>query len=483
MKKIVALLLSIMMLALAAAPALADEPYEVSIQFVGLFEENRNIANVEAALNEITLEKIGCTVDIVPVFIGNLPSTTSLGVAGDEKLDIVVAGLTSPLDTMVKDELLLPLDELLAEYGQDAAKATEHVAAAQKINGVTYAISGYSYAALAAGFVYNKTMAEQYGIDMHDFMTMDDLTKAGETLKEHGVYLTTVGSSDQCHYKFYHGGDYFGNSAMGGILDPAHSTTVQNVYATEEMRDFWKTMKLWTDSGYMPADQLTDTTTVQEYFMQQHIFGTASSFDPGQISSWLNPNFEVGVVQLTDAVISTGSVDEFMLGIASNCKNPEKAMQLINLIYADPEVNNLLQYGVEGTDYLPVEGSDKVITFTGSQNEDHNSYYAPFVRYGTKMNCKVTAPLTEQYYEDLQAFEDSAAVSLSLGYTFDNDGFGAEAGAIAAVMAEKLPMLNAGMVSDVDAAADEFVKALEKAGINDAVKANQEQLDAFLANK
>ena len=124
-----------------------------------------------------------------------------------------------------------------------------------------------------------------------------------------------------------------------------------------------------------------------------------------------------------------------------------------------------------------------MITFTGSQNEDHNSYYAPFVRYGTKMNCKVTAPLTEQYYEDLQAFEDSAAVSLSLGYNFDNDGFGAEAGAIAAVMAEKLPMLNAGMVSDVDAAADEFVKALEQAGINDAVKANQEQLDAFLANK
>ena len=72
---------------------------------------------------------------------------------------------------------------------------------------------------------------------------------------------------------------------------------------------------------------------------------------------------------------------------------------------------------------------------------------------------------------------------IPLLFPFDNDGFGAEAGAIAAVMAEKLPMLNAGMVSDVDAAADEFVKALEKAGINDAVKANQEQLDAFLANK
>ena len=44
-------------------------------------------------------------------------------------------------------------------------------------------------------------------------------------------------------------------------------------------------------------------------------------------------------------------------------------------------------------------------------------------------------------------------------------------------------MLNAGMVSDVDAAVDELVKALEKAGINDVIKANQEQLDAFLAGK
>lgn len=483
MKKIIALLLSIMMLALAAAPALADEPYEVSIQFVGLFEENRNIANVEAALNEITLEKIGCTVDIVPVFIGNLPSTTSLGVAGDEKLDIVVAGLTSPMDSMVKDELLLPLDDLLAEYGQDVLKITEHVAVAQKINGETYAVSGYPYAALAAGFVYNKTMADQFGIEMFDGMTMEDLTKVGETLKENGIYLTTQGSSDQVQYKFYHGGDYFGNSAMGGILDPAHSTTVQNVYATEEMREFWKTMKLWTDSGYMPADQLTDTTTVQEYFQQQHIFGTASSYDPGQIANWINPNFEAAVVRISDPVISTASIDEFMLGIASNCRNPEKAMQLINLIYADPAVTNLLQYGVEGTDYVAVEGTENVITMDGTANADHNNYFAPFVRYGSQMNRKIVAPLTDSYYADLQAFEDSAAVSLTLGYTFDNDGFGAEAGAIAAVLAEKLPMLNAGMVSDVDAAADELVAALEKAGMNDAIKANQEQLDAFLANK
>lgn len=69
------------------------------------------------------------------------------------------------MGAMVPDGLLLPLDDLLAERGQAALAATEGVAEAQKINGVTYALSGYIYPAIAAGFVYNKTMADEYGID------------------------------------------------------------------------------------------------------------------------------------------------------------------------------------------------------------------------------------------------------------------------------------------------------------------------------
>lgn len=458
-----------------------EEPYEVSIQFVGLFEENRNIANVEAALNEITKAKINCTVDIVPVFIGDLPTTTSLAVATGEKVDVVVAGLTSAMTSLVSDECLLPLDDLLAERGQAAVEATKNVSEASKVNGVTYAVSGYPYAALAAGFVYNKTLADQYGIEMHDGMTMEELGAVGKKLKEQNVYLTTHGNGNQIMYKFYNGGDYFGATAeYGGILDAANSTTVENVYASEKMRDFFKTIKSWADAGYMPSDQLTDSTTVQEHFMSQHIFGTASSYDPGQLASWINPNFEVGVVRLTDPIISTSSATEFQLAIAANCERPDKAMDLINLIYSDPDVVNLLMYGVEGTDYVAVEGTKAVITRDGTANADGSSYSSPFSRFGSQMDRKILAPMTDDYYTELETFEASAKKSLTFGYSFSGEGLSAQAGAIASVLAERAPALNAGMVADVDKAVDDLIKALEAAGINDTIAANQAALDAYL---
>ena len=77
-------------------------------------------------------------------------------------------------------------------------------------------------------------------------------------------------------------------------------------------------------------------------------------------------------------------------------------------------------------------------------------------------------------------YENSAKRSLCFGYSFDASDYSAEAGAISSKLQEMLPALNAGMVADVDAAVDELVAALEDAGINDVIEANQAQLDAYL---
>ena len=92
----------------------------------------------------------------------------------------------------------------------------------------------------------------------------------------------------------------------------------------------------------------------------------------------------------------------------------------------------------------------------------------------------MVAPLDDNYYDDLVEYENSAKRSLCFGYSFDASDYSAEAGAISSKLQEMLPALNAGMVADVDAAVDELVAALEDAGINDVIEANQAQLDAYL---
>jgi putative aldouronate transport system substrate-binding protein len=98
------------------------------------------------------------------------------------------------------------------------------------------------------------------------------------------------------------------------------------------------------------------------------------------------------------------------------------------------------------------------------------------------MKLKIGSPLTDSYYDDLAAFEESAKRSKSFGYTFDASAFSAEAGAIANVVAEYLPMLNAGLAPDVEGQLSEFQTALREAGIEDVIAANQEQLDEYIGN-
>ncbi len=459
-----------------------EDPYEIAITIIGLNESNNDLEKVEEAVNAITLPKINATVDIQPLFIGDMGTTTTMGIAGGEKMDIVTVGLVYSLSNAVSDGVLLPLDDLLAERGPAAAEVTKNVAAAQKIDGVTYALSGYPYCAITGGIVYNKTMADEYGIDMHDEMTWDELTAVGETLKEHGIYLTKYGNSSQLNLKFESGFDVFGGSGEYGILmNPADSSTIENVFESELFEKFCERNKVWFDNGYLPADQMTDSTSVQQMFADQKLFMTSTSYTPDQVAVWTNPNFESGLIRMAEPLVTTGGAVEMMLGIAATSERPDKCMDLLNLIYEDGELATLLNYGVEGLDYVKVEGTEHVITMDGTTNADHSGYFTTFSHFGDPMKRVVVAPVTDQYYDDLKTFNDEARVSKAFGYTFNADQYPTEAAAISAVLQEKLPMLNAGQVSDVHAAVEDLKAALDQAGMNDVIAGNQKALDEYLA--
>lgn len=485
MKKAAALVVFLVMTVLCTVSLPARdsrEIYEVYLQYTGIRTEMPGIPDVEAAINEISVPAIGVRIHIVPVFIGDLAADTAYAIAGGEKIDIVNVGLTNNLTTMVSENLLLPLDDLLAERGQAAAQVTEPVSAAQKIGGITYAVSQYPYAARCSGFRYRKSMAEELGIDMHDGMTIDELGEAGDLLKEHGIFLTSVGMSSSPSYQFFCSMELFGESgACGTILQPADSAQIVNMYASEELREYYQTIRGWFESGYLPDDPMLSELDTIRLYNEKKLFGVPTNVTAGQMGAAGGHHEDVAIVRLSEPVILTSSVDEFMLGIASTCRNPEAAMDFINLIYTNPEVADLLNYGVEGLDYVAVPGTEHVITTDGTENENGSRFGSGFVRFGDPLSGKIMYPLTDDYYGELVQWETSARRSLSFGYSFDASDYAVEARNIARILDEYLPILNVGMAADVEKELDELQTKLDEAGMGKIIEANNTQLQEYLA--
>lgn len=71
---------------------------------------------------------------------------------------------------------------------------------------------------------------------------------------------------------------------------------------------------------------------------------------------------------------STTSMVNASWCIANNSKNPEKAMQMLNLMYTNPEVSNLLVNGIEGDNWVFADESKGVITYPEGVDSSNTSY-------------------------------------------------------------------------------------------------------------
>ena len=155
-------------------------------------------------------------------------------------------------------------------------------------------------------------------------------------------------------------------------------------------------------------------------------------------------------------------------------------MKFINLLYSQNEVHDTLAWGVEGTDW--------------EKNEDGAAVYPEGVTtetVGYHMNDFLYGDiLTITPWEDAGLREQQAAknkevdASKYIGFSIDDTKVASQVTACQNVMNEYKPMLSAGVYgADTAAKYDEFIAALEGAGINEIIAEYQTQLDEWLAQQ
>lgn len=483
---LVCLLIAALLLACAAQTAFAEAPCEIVIETVTLGAPYADIPAVEDAINAITVPAINVRVRILNVGIAQHERRITQMINTREKVDLVMVGLTLPMSSMVAAGMLLPLDAPLAVYGADIESLMDGQLDAGRLHGALYAIPADAYTAQAGGFVYNKQMADELGIEVPDPLTFEELTRIFGIVREKlpGVYATSFGTGNIPSVMFLNNMESYDSytHCYGVTFHQYDSTRIVNLYASQLFRRHLMQQREWMKQGYVVPDSMTSGILSQEYMAAGEIFGMVTNYSPIEApTQQSNSSFPIEIVKITRPARSTSAIQERMWGIPVSCENPEKAMEFLNLMYANADVANLLSNGIEGLNYKFVD--ENVITYADGVDPANPGYGRVFSRFGDQMKLYQWLPATPNYQAELAEFNESALDSRSLGYTFDPDPVAAEVAAVNEVIALYLPPLECGLVDDVDTAIAEFNTQLENAGIDRIIAENQRQLDMWLETR
>ena len=323
-----------------------------------------------------------------------------------ERIDIISPTLN--YSSYVYDGMYEPLDEYLeTEIGQGLCQALpEKFLESLRINGSIYGLSGDVNFALSPdrGYYVNAALAEKYGYDVNKpiLEQLDILKAVKENEKKTDVFSTYVSLDNIVTFE---------NVRMLSSAvywnDETHSAelSIDNPKYIEWLRLF-DTLK---KEGLLNIVRLR--TADSFFIMTESVCGGGVAYaDMKPVKVDYSENYSGNYVTAIPVFKAETMVRNMVraTGIYSGSENKDEAFELLAKIYTDPDLNNLMVYGVEGENYTLENGFVKEIKVSDGFNVNPFNTY----RFANQMICyrSIDNPFTpEQYteiYENAEVYGD-----------------------------------------------------------------------------
>ena len=444
-----------------------------------------DITDVENAMNEILEEKLNCNVDLTFIAYANYADQISLLLSSGEDADLLPVYLI-PLSTCANAGQIMPLDDLIDQYGQGIKDQLGDYVDCGRIDGVLYGVTTARDLANSQGFAYKVDVAEEVGFDADSIETLDDLETELLKVKEANPDMWPVAVSAGENIRNW-GWDPLGDDTvnLGVLVDPT-DPTVGNLYESDLYKDLANEMYSWMQQGLIQADAVNTTESASTLMTAGTAFGYFTNLKPGyaeENSSSLG--YEIAVVDIIPALACTNNVSRATWTISSGCDNPEAAMKVLNELYTNPELSNLYMYGIEGVHYKVLEeggasnGQD-IITWADGLDASTSNY----AKSGTwimpnQFIGHVWEGSAPDVWDQQREFNDTAQKSAAFGFTYDSLSVTNEVTACTNVVSKYHKALLCGAL-DPATTLDQFNEELYAAGLQNIIDEKQSQLDAWL---
>ncbi|SDZ89544.1 putative aldouronate transport system substrate-binding protein [Lachnospiraceae bacterium NK3A20] len=483
----------------AAAQAIADRKAEaekngeyekIVVSFFDWTGAPAGIDRVNAALSAHTEETLGVDVELQIIDSAAYADNMKLMLSSGEQVDLFsTCSIGYPTAIMNGYALSMDEDDLFDTYGKGIQeKIRKDYIDACRVSGVLYGtppIKDYAIQTCAVcigqeyldGIGYDASALEtdENGYPIATWDEINDIfAKLHEKYPDKYVYsmqdnMLTQGSSvDNI------GGDYY-----GVLLDSANSLKVEDAYSSDVFREWCERTYDWNQKGYLSKDALTDDTGASARIKSGAYMAMMACSKPGyktQISGECGR--DMAVFDVGESFMSSASVSSFPWCINQNTEDPVAAMQVLDAMYTDPVVSNLMCWGEEGKEYKV--NDDETITFADGVDANNSEYYPnvlwlmpnPYVAHVWQGD-----PL--DIGDQIATFNNNAVTkSKALGFTWDNTDYAAEFTALQNAYDQYGKQVSYGFVEPEKGIAD-LEAALKAAGLDEYMAAKQEALDAW----
>ncbi|BFK82526.1 MULTISPECIES: ABC transporter substrate-binding protein [Clostridium] len=429
--------------------------------------EPKDLKMVQDKANEYLGEKIGVNLDMKFVDFGDYNQKMSVIINSGEDYDLAfTCSWAGDYLGNARKGAFLELDEYLDTVGKDMkAEIDQRFWDGAKVDGKTYAIPNQKEIGVAPMWVFTKEYVDKYKIPYQDIHSLEDLEPWLKLIKEKEPGVTPLYITKGFSFTTF----------FDQLVDPVgidlndKDLKIQNMFATKEMKKSLETLRKYYKAGYINSDAATaqDDKAVKR-------FVTKADGQPYAENIWSKDlKYPVVASPITDTWITNGSTTGSMIAVSKNSKNPEKAVEFLNLLNTDEYLRNLLNYGIEGTHYKKT-GDNKIELI----NPEDKRYDVPYFAMGNLFKTYIVGDEPADKWKEFEAFNDAAKISPALGFKFDSSKVSTEIAAINNVLEEFKATLYSGSV-DVDEYLGKLNTKLKEQGIDKVITEMQTQMDEW----
>ena len=460
---------------------------------------------VEEAFNEL-LKTYPCMENVTVNFNcytgSDYKNAVVLAQSADQQIDVLnTVGLS--LAEEVEKGTYLGLDEYLEQNSQLKDELPDWLWELGSIDGTTYMVPNYQRAANMMYFVTPKEYMDKYG-DIDTMRTafqkkdrdieeiaelMEDYCKAVQAGEGATKYMPPLGTSYCTQYGF---ADRY-DTLNGQFIKRVGSDKVEHMLLTDKAQRAYEISADWYQKGYIHPDILT---IVAKDFEGANMLNDISYIycvnnqagDEESVSAYYSDTygFDVYAIPMFTNYYISNTWAAGGNGITAKCKNPDKALRLIELMTTEEgtELYNMVVYGLEGVHYEKIDDTHiKTLEYDGTQGGVDTSYAAMKWIMGNTFHAYLNQGCKDGDNELALSINENPDNTISdlMGFVARVSDISTQVEQTTAVTKEYMNTLQSGaMGDDWKSFYDEYVSKMENAGLDDVLKELQSQVDAFL---